>query len=124
MNIKKRFIWWSIQNPRLIFYWILLKLSKSIYGRYNQKYYPNKIRKLVNNYIKTEDTKFISSRTTLNKKKVVSDPEIFEKFHRFEVYKDIKNKDDKLSKIYKWYKKHIPQVTNVKSDNNHNWFLI
>lgn len=116
MNIKKRFIWWSIQNPRLIFYWILLRLSKSIYGRYNQKYYPSKIRKLVNNYIKTEDTKFISSRTTLNKKKIIGDPEIFEKFHRFEVYKDIKNKDDKLSKIYKWYKKHIPQVTNVKSD--------
>ena len=116
MNIKKRFIWWSIQNPKLILNWILLKISKSIYGRYNQKYYPNKIRKLVKNYIKTEDTKFIPSQKILTKKKVTGDPEILEKFHRFEIFKHIGNKDEKLNKIYNWYKKNIPQANNVKSN--------
>jgi hypothetical protein len=118
MNIKRRFIWWAIQNPRSILNWIFLKISKSIYGRYNQKYYPSKIRKLVKNYIKTEDIKFISSQTTLNKKKIIGDSEIFEKFHRFEIFKDIKNKDEKLGKINRWYKKNIPQVNNIKSDKN------
>ena len=113
MNIKRRFIWWAIQNPRSILNWIFLKISKSIYGRYNQKYYPSKIRKLVKNYIKTEDIKFISSQTTLNKKKIIGDSEIFEKFHRFEIFKDIKNKDEKLGKINRWYKKNIPQVNNI-----------
>ena len=47
MNINQKFILWSIQNLRILFCWISLKISKFIYGRYNQKYYPTRIKKLV-----------------------------------------------------------------------------
>ena len=83
------------------------KLKKFIYGRYNIKYYPREIRFLVKDYLKkTPDINYPINKTNIKKNiiKRNKDPEVVEKYYRFEDFNLIKDKKITINKILTAYK--------------------
>ena len=98
--------------------YFIFKLKKFIYGRYNIKYYPRDIKLLVKDYLK-KNSRFNYPINKIKKKintiKKNKDPELEEKFFRFEELNSIENKKKVIKKILSAYR-YFNKLNKNKND--------
>ena len=119
MNLYFKYFVWCLLNPSVILTSLKKKVIKFYYGRYNYIYYPNIIYDLIKKYLKNNKDikiKYIKYSKFKNDLSSKRDNEIFEKYHRFENFKDQINNRLILNKIKKWYKIYFHTILHYKKN--------